>query len=384
VNKIHSEFFIKVRNTTEEICEPLSIEDYIPQPAVFTSPLKWQLGHTTWFFEEMILKPFLEGYIEFNPSFGFLFNSYYNHVGERTQRHERGLVTRPSVQEVYEYRSYINKHMLALIQSSSNERVLELTVLGLNHEQQHQELMYTDLKYTLAQNPLSPVYRSSFDLTSSFNDEVGWVLLDEGTYEIGYSGEGFCFDNELSKHKVYLQKAKISKHLVTNGDYLQFIEAGGYEEFSHWLDEGWSWVQNHKVKAPLYWEKIDDEWYTFTFSGLKKLNLEAQICHISFYEAHAFAAWKGMRLPTEFEWEIASAQLKWGTRWEWTNSAYLPYPGYKIAEGAVGEYNGKFMVNQMVLRGASTATAIGHSRSTYRNFFHPNFQWQFTGIRLAQ
>ncbi|MGL1888382.1 MAG: ergothioneine biosynthesis protein EgtB [Reichenbachiella sp.] len=373
-----------VRSYSETLCSPLNIEDYVPQPEVFTSPPKWHLAHTAWFFEEMLLKNYLPDYRVFNEKYSFLFNSYYNTIGKRTARNHRGLMTRPSVEEVYQYRRYVDAHMQQLLESELSDEVHELIVLGLHHEQQHQELLLTDLKYTLSLNPLNPVYKEGFDLTNSRPEETGFVIINEGTYKIGHTGDGFCFDNELGQHTVYLHEFEISKNLVTNGEYLDFIHAGGYDNFNYWLDEGWTWVTEKKKSAPLYWEQKEDTWLNYTLSGLKPLDLKAELCHISFYEAAAFAAWKGMRLATEFEWEVASDKIPWGSRWEWTHSAYLPYPQFHISEGAVGEYNGKFMINQMVLRGGSTATSPEHSRHTYRNFFHPHAEWQYSGIRLVR
>lgn len=377
-------FYQQTRQHSVNICAPLNTEDYIPQPAEFVSPMKWQLAHTTWFFEEMILKAFQPNYVEFDKNYGFLFNSYYNTIGKRTIRAERGAITRPSVKQVYSYRKYVDKAITELLSHSIPPEIEELITLGLNHEQQHQELMLTDLKYILAQNPLYPVYNEKANFEEQFNSDLGWLNIAEGVYEVGFEGNQFCFDNEKGRHKTYIQACSISKALVTNKEYMEFMESGGYKNFNYWLDEGWTWVQENEVEAPLYWKQENETWKAFGLNGLKELNPEAVLCHINFYEASAFAAYKGMRLPTEFEWEIAADKLSWGTRWEWTNSAYLPYPNFKIKEGAVGEYNGKFMVNQMVLRGASTATAKNHSRKTYRNFFHPHFQWQFTGIRLAK
>lgn len=378
------DFYVKVRRRSEEICKPLNTEDYIPQPAVHVSPMKWQLAHTTWFFEQMILKKYAIEFHEFDESFNFLFNSYYNNVGERTFRADRGSITRPTVAQVYEYRSFVDQEILEFLKAELEPKVRSLFLLGLNHEQQHQELMLTDLKFTLSKNPLCPVYSSEINLVNQYNSEVGFVAIEEGIYKIGSRATDFCFDNELGRHKTYLQNFEISRALVTNGEFLEFIDAGGYSNFNLWLDEGWAWINQNEINSPLYWEKVDDTWFQYSLDGYQKVDMNAILCHISFYEANAFAAWKGMRLPTEFEWETASTQLNWGKRWEWTNSAYLPYPNFKIDDGAVGEYNGKFMINQMVLRGASTATAEGHSRNTYRNFFHPHYQWQFTGIRLAK
>ena len=378
------QLFHETRAATVALCEPLEIEDYVPQPVDFASPPKWHLSHSTWFFEEMILKKFVEDYQVFNLHFGFLFNSYYQTLGERAIRTERGTITRPTVKEVYDYRKYVDDHISALLQSPVNPTLEELIVLGINHEQQHQELLITDLKHTLSYNPIYPVYKENFNLTAQQNSEKGWLKIDEGIYSIGFEGEGFHFDNEKGRHQVFLHEFEISKSLVTNAEFIEFMEAGGYENFKFWLDEGWNWVTENQVKSPLYWTKIDDKWHSFTLEGLKPIEPEDILTHISFYEAQAFATWKGCRLPTEFEWEVAADQLDWGKRWEWTYSAYLPYPKFKIAEGAVGEYNGKFMVGQMVLRGSSTATPEGHSRKTYRNFFQPKYRWQITGIRLAK
>lgn len=378
------EKYTEIRNRTEAICRPLQVEDYIPQPVPFASPPKWHLAHTTWFFEEMILKKNLRGYQEYHSDFGFLFNSYYNTIGERTFRADRGNITRPGVSEVYSYRAHVNQGMVELFEQELTPELLELIELGLNHEQQHQELLITDLKYTLGHNPIFPVYDETQNLLGDVNEQGGWVSLKEGIYEIGHDGGAFCFDNELNKHKVYLPDFEISKALVTNGEYLDFMEAGGYSRFDFWLDEGWAWLNENNISSPLYWHKIKGKWHYFTLAGLKEVDLNAILGHVSYYEAQAFATWKGLRLPTEFEWEAASEHFVWGKRWEWTNSAYLPYPGFKTAAGAVGEYNGKFMINQMVLRGASVATSPKHSRKTYRNFFHPHFQWQYSGIRLAK
>ena len=376
--------FKSTRSYTEELCAPLRTEDYVPQADFFTSPTKWHLAHTTWFFEEMVLKHHLADYRIFHRDFSFLFNSYYNTIGERTLRKERGLITRPSVEEVYAYRKHVDHFMRVLLESNLSTQVKEIIVLGLNHEQQHQELLLTDLKYTLFLNPTFPVYKEGFNLTNTESKDTGFLKMDEGIYEIGYQGEDFCFDNELGRHKVFLHKFEISKKLITKGEYLEFVNSGGYGDFKYWLDEGWAWVNENKKQAPLYWKYIDGQWFEYTLSGLKPLEMEAELCNVSYYEAAAFATWKEMRLPTEFEWEAASSHLNWGSRWEWTGSAYLAYPNFKIAEGAVGEYNGKFMINQMVLRGASLATSPGHSRPSYRNFFHPQFEWQFTGIRLVK
>ena len=378
------QLFKNTRSYSVALCEPLEIEDYIPQPVDFASPPKWHLSHSTWFFEEMILTKFVDNYKVFNPHFSFLFNSYYHSIGEKAIRTERGTITRPTVEEVYRYRKYVDNQIEKLLQNQVSSELEELLILGINHEQQHQELLITDLKHTFSYNPIYPVYKKNFNLTAQRNEEKGWLKVAEGIYEIGFEGEGFHFDNEKGRHKVFLHEFEISKSLITNSEFLEFMEGGGYENFKFWLDEGWNWVNENQIKSPLYWIKIDDKWYSFTLEGLKPIDPNHILTHISFYEAQAFATWKGLRLPTEFEWEAAADQLSWGKRWEWTYSAYLPYPQFQIAEGAVGEYNGKFMVGQMVLRGASTATPKGHERKTYRNFFQPKHRWQVTGIRLAK
>jgi ergothioneine biosynthesis protein EgtB len=376
------------RERTESLCAPLNTEDYIPQAADFTSPPKWHLAHTTWFFEEMILTKYMADYVVFDAHFGFLFNSYYHSVGERAVRAQRGLMTRPTVDQVYQYRHYVDEHIQGLLKGEAPEEVKELVKLGIHHEQQHQELLLTDLKYTLSLNPMYPVYQKDSNLVAGHNDSQAasesWIAIQEGVYEVGYAGDDFCFDNEQGRHKVYVQDFEISASLVTNGEYIEFIEAGGYDTFSYWFDEGWAWRCKHQINSPLYWTKIEGQWHYYTLAGLKPLDRDALLSHVSYYEASAFASWKKMRLATEFEWEVASSQFAWGQRWEWTSSAYQPYPKFSVSDGAVGEYNGKFMVNQMVLRGASVATSEGHSRATYRNFFHPHFQWQYSGIRLVK
>ena len=373
-----------VRKASEEICRPLQKEDYVVQPIVDVSPPKWHLGHTTWFWEAFLLIPHYPGYDACNPDYNFVFNSYYETIGARVVRTDRGNLSRPSVDEIYSYRKYVDAAMEKLISAGPGQHIVEIIVLGLNHEQQHQELLLTDIKYILGHNPLFPAY-SPQDHTAavSFPDEKTFLAVPAGLYEIGYEGEGFCFDNEQARHKVYLDEFRISNSLVTNEEWLAFMEDGGYRTFVWWHAEGWDWVKNNSVAAPLYWHPVNGQWHQYTLSGLQPLDGRQPVCHISYYEAVAYAAWKGARLPTEQEWEVASERFDWGRRWEWTESAYLPYPGFKKAAGAIGEYNGKFMVNQMVLRGASVATPPGHSRKTYRNFFQPHLRWQFTGIRLA-
>jgi len=378
------ELYLAVRSYTEKLCEPLEIEDYVPQPVVDVSPPKWNIAHTTWFFEEMILKNFSQDYKVFDESFRFLFNSYYNSVGERTLRDHRGDLSRPTVKRIFEYRKYVDEKMYEFLDSDLAQDVRDLVILGLNHEQQHQELFLTDLKYIFGVNPLFPVYRNDFQPIEVTESEQGdFIEINGGTFDIGFDGGGFCFDNELALHKVFLNDFSICERLVSNREYTEFIEDGGYGDFRLWHSEGWDWVRQNGIEKPLYWHDLNGELVQYTYAGLGKIWPNAPVCHISFYEASAFAEWKGCRLPTEFEWEAASGRFRWGLRWEWTNSAYLPYPGFKKAAGAVGEYNGKFMINQMVLRGGSVVTPPGHSRKTYRNFFHPHLSWQFTGIRLA-
>jgi ergothioneine biosynthesis protein EgtB len=380
-----SSCYKEVRKLTEDICAPLQTEDYVVQPVADVSPPKWHLGHTSWFFETFILRPYFMGYQEFDPEYNFVFNSYYESVGTRIIRTDRGNLSRPTVADIYKYREYVDEAMYKFLCDEPSKDITELIILGLNHEQQHQELLYTDIKYILGHNPLFPAYSKDYVSPEAKNDSDGkFVKLKEGIYEIGFAGEGFCFDNELGSHKVYLQNFEISVNLVTNREYLQFISAGGYQDFRHWHAEGWDWVNKNHITAPLYWHNINDTWHHYTYTGLQPLDLNGTLCHISYFEASAYAAWKGRRLPTEFEWEAAAGQFDWGLRWEWTESAYLPYPGFVKAPGAIGEHNGKFMVNQQVLRGASEVTSPGHSRVTYRNFFQTHLQWQFTGIRLAR
>ena len=376
--------FLDTRRRSETLCAPLETEDYVVQPMEEVSPPKWHLGHTTWFFEEFILKPHAEGYRIFDKDFSFVFNSYYETVGKRVVRANRGNLSRPSVKRIYAYRKYVTQGVQELFSNTEDTSLWELLEIGINHEQQHQELLLTDIKYILGHNPLLPSYSKHIPEHSIAETEDHWLALAGGIYEIGHQGEGFCFDNELGRHKVYLEPFEISVNLVTNREYISFIEDGGYSRFDLWHAAGWDWVKQKGIKNPLYWHLIEGHWHHYTLSGLKAVDPDAPVTHISYYEAFAYAQWKGMRLPTEFEWEAAQNQFSWGQRWEWTESAYLPYPKFKKAEGALGEYNGKFMVNQKVLRGSSIATPPGHSRPTYRNFFHPHERWQFTGLRLAR
>jgi ergothioneine biosynthesis protein EgtB len=367
------------------ICAPLQTEDYVVQPIVDVSPPKWHLGHTTWFFETFILIPYAANYRAYNNEYNYVFNSYYEAVGNRVIRTDRGNLSRPTVHDIYLYRTHVDKAMIQFLSSEFKEETEELVLLGCHHEEQHQELLYTDIKYILGHNPLFPPYDVNYRSPSiEIKNDNAFIHIKEGIYEIGFKGDGFCFDNELNRHKVYLNSFEISSTLVTNAEYLAFIQDGGYRDFRHWHAEGWDWVKNNKIEAPLYWHLIDGKWHQYTFRGLEPLHLDKPVRHVSYFEAYAYAAWKGLRLPTEFEWEAAAAHFTWGENWEWTESAYLPYPGFAKAPGAIGEYNGKFMVNQKVLRGASEVTSPGHSRVTYRNFFQTNLRWQFTGIRLAK
>lgn len=381
------EKYIDVRNATVNICSKLNDEEHVIQIAEFASPPKWHLAHTTWFFETFLLKPFFTRYKVFNASYDFLFNSYYEALGERLNRNSRGILFRPYTQEIYSYRKYVDDFIIQNFSELNNE-MKTILELGINHEEQHQELLITDTKYLFSKHPLFPVWDSDSTLESYISSkELKWLDVAEGVYSIGYNGNEFCFDNEQPVHSQFITGFSIMDRSVTNGEYLEFIKDGGYENFKFWLSEGWGWIDREKIEHPMHWHKKDDGYYFFHLDGLKKLDLDLPVMHISYYEAEAYAHWKGLSLPTEFEWETAAKLYSDSFKnavWEWTQSAYLPYPGFKIAEGAIGEYNGKFMVNQMVLRGGSLATPGNHSRFTYRNFFHPHLQWQFSGMRLIK
>jgi ergothioneine biosynthesis protein EgtB len=378
------DFFLETRHTTETICKPLEIEDYVVQPIVDVSPPKWHLGHSTWFFEEFILKSFKDNYECFNDSYGFVFNSYYESFGKRVVRTNRGNLSRPTVNDIYKYRHYITKQMELLLQDNDSEELIELVEIGIHHEKQHQELLITDIKYILGNNPLLPKYNDTFTEHTAENHNREWLSVNEGLYNIGHNSKDFCYDNELGRHRVFINAFQISNTLVTNGEFMEFMQADGYKNALLWHAEAWDWLSTENISAPQYWHFDNNIWQHYTLQGLKEIDPNAPLTHISYYEAFAFAQFKGLRLPTEFEWEVSQHLFNWGQRWEWTESAYLPYPNYKKADGALGEYNGKFMVSQKVLRGGSVATSSKHTRPTYRNFFHPNLRWQYTGLRLAK
>jgi ergothioneine biosynthesis protein EgtB len=394
---------------TAALCAPLQTEDFVVQSMPDASPAKWHLAHTSWFFEQFLLKPMLPLYRAFHPRFEFLFNSYYQTVGPMHQRPQRGLLTRPTVDEVCRYRAHVDEHMQELMHSKPNdEKLATLTELGLNHEQQHQELVLTDLKHLLWCNPLQPTYRDEILPTShASSTPMRFHAFEGGIYEIGASGKHFCFDNETPRHRTLVEPYALADRLVTNGEYLEFIRDGGYRRPEFWLSDGWATVQSEHWTRPLYWAEGSDS--EFTLAGPQPLDERRPVVHLSYYESDAFARWAGARLPTEAEWEIAAAKVPvegtlldesvphpraagngaglkqlFGDVWEWTSSSYSAYPGYRPLSGALGEYNGKFMCNQLVLRGGSCATPRDHVRASYRNFFYPQARWQFMGVRLAR
>ena len=407
------------RGLTVDLVAPLLPEDQVVQSMEDASPTKWHLAHTTWFFETFLLAEFIEGYAGYNPAFSFLFNSYYVQAGERFSRPDRGLLSRPSVDEVMSYRGAVDKRVEGLLTSLTGDRLRDACTilnLGLNHEQQHQELILTDIKHLLSRNPLGPAYVKrgggiSIGFPAARADRssarpASWLTVEPGVYEVGHPGEGFSFDNEGPRHRVFLEQVDVADRLVTNREFHEFIADGGYRRPELWLSEGWAAVEAGGWTAPLYWLQDAGQWNSFTLFGVEPVDDSEPVCHVSYFEADAFARWAGCRLPTEFDWEVQAGDVDvngnfvesgalhpqpaglghqfYGDLWEWTRSAYAPYPGYRPVHGALGEYNGKFMCNQFVLRGGSCATARSHIRRTYRNFFHPAARWQFSGIRLAR
>ncbi len=403
-----------VRSWTGKLAGPLEVEDYVVQSMEDASPVRWHLAHTTWFFETFVMPAAWSDYRSSHPQYSYLFNSYYVQAGERYPRPRRGLVTRPTVREVYEYRAEVDRRMEALLESEDDEtvgRVAALVELGLHHEQQHQELILTDLKHAFSFNPLFPVYQPRTVSEVPAPPKMGWIGFEAGVREIGHSGQGFCFDNEMPRHRVFCEAFQLADRLVTNAEYLRFMEDGGYRRPELWLNEGWQTAADQQWDSPLYWRRVDSGWHSFTLSGFRPVEPSEPVCHVSHFEADAYARWAGARLPTEQEWEVAADGLAprgnlaetcnfhpvaaeasaeggfsqlFGDVWEWTQSSYLGYPGYRPMEGALGEYNGKFMSRQVVLRGGSCATPASHIRATYRNFFPPTARWQFSGIRTAR
>ena len=400
----------RVRADSEALCAPLRTEDYCIQTMPDVSPAKWHLAHTSWFFETFILLPYLAGYRVHHPAYDHLFNSYYLTHGQPFARPARGSLSRPTVAEIYAYRAAIDDAMGRLLERDGevSSELATLVTLGLHHEQQHQELLLTDIKHVFGQNPLRPVYREPPAAPERGAPALSWRSYPGGLYHIGHAGEGFAYDNEGPRHRVWLEPFELASRPVTNAEYLAFMADGGYREPRLWLSDGWATLQAQGWQAPLYWERRDDAWWYMTLGGMQPVDPQAPVCHVSQYEAQAFAAWAGRRLPGEAEWEVAATaeavqgnlrasgllrpvaapedtglQQCYGDVWEWTASAYAPYPGYRVPDGTIGEYNGKFMSSQLVLRGGSCVTPDDHIRPTYRNFFYPKDRWQFSGIRLA-
>jgi ergothioneine biosynthesis protein EgtB len=407
-----TQLFRDTRSQSVVLCAPLNSEDYTLQAEAFTSPPKWHLAHTTWFFETFLLKPFAENYATPEPRYEVMFNSYYNGIGEQFPRGQRGLLSRPTVSEVLEYRAHVDAAMMVLINDQSHlqrQTILSRTTLGVEHERQHQELFFTDLKYSLAINPLLPTYVEVEAARSQARSAIRWHVYPGGLVHLGYAGEHFCFDNELPRHQAFVQPFELADRLVTNAEYQGFIADGGYQRSDLWLADGWEAVQTQRWQAPQYWIDRDGEELEFTLHGLVNRSANTPVCHVSGYEADAYARWSEARLPTEQEWELAASaepdasegidggiyhpraapehtgiKQLYGSCWQWTSSAYSPYPGYQSSPGAIGEYNGKFMSNQWVLRGGSCVSKAEQVRSSYRNFFYPPDRWQFSGIRLAR
>jgi ergothioneine biosynthesis protein EgtB len=381
--------YLAVRGETERRAAPLSAEDQVIQSMPDASPAKWHRAHTTWFFEQFLLGNHCPDYRPFHPDYAFLFNSYYVSAGPRHTRGERGLITRPGVEDVTAYRRHVDAAMVKLLReadAATLDKVAPLVEIGLNHEQQHQELMLTDILHAFGQNPIAPAYDPAWRLPDAVSGD-DWVTLPEGIHSIGHGDASFHFDNEKPAHRALVGPVKLARNLVTNAEWRAFMDDGGYRTATLWLMDGHAAVTKEGWQAPGHWYNVEGEWRIMTLGGLKPVDPNAPVCHVSYYEADAFARWSGKHLPTEMEWEVAarSRQLNdaFGVVWQWTRSAYSPYPGYRAIEGALGEYNGKFMVNQLVLRGSSLVTPEGHSRITYRNFFYPHHRWQFTGLRLA-
>jgi len=408
--------YAEVRAFTDELCHPLETEDYVIQTMADVSPTKWHLAHTSWFFETFVLTPHYPGYVSPHPAFAFLFNSYYNAIGDMHPRPHRGSLSRPTVAEIFAYREHVDGHITSLLEGLDKRScgdIVSIIELGIHHEQQHQELILSDIKHVFSKNPLQPSYKLQDAPAPRVSglSPARWADYPEGVHSVGFEGDGFCYDNESPRHRVFLNDFRLASRLVTNGEFLEFVVDGGYKKPEFWLSDGWATVRENGWKAPLYWEKSDEGWRIFTLAGMSELDASEPVIHVSYFEADAYARWAGCRLPTEAEWEVAArdapiegnfadsrrfhplplsgerpngdmAQM-FGDVWEWTQSPYTAYPGYKPVPGALGEYNGKFMCNQLVLRGGSCATSRSHIRPTYRNFFPAAARWQFAGIRLA-